>query len=152
MQRPEKIRSVKDLMVYNRAFDLFLQIFKLTKPFPKEEIYSLTDQIRRSSRSVCINIREGYAKRKYDKYFVFHLITSLGSSEETRGWLGFSEARGYISKPVHAELDRSYGELSAMINSLSEKWRNFITFPISLTLKIQFLFSIFYFLKLSSHT
>ncbi|HYV95269.1 MAG TPA: four helix bundle protein [Chitinophagales bacterium] len=112
-------------MVYNLAFDLSMQIFKLSKSFPKEETYSLTDQIRRSSRSVSINIREGYAKKKYEKFFVSHLVTSLGSSEETRGWLEYAMACEYITKNIFNQLDKSYSELSAMINSLSEKWHNF---------------------------
>ncbi len=79
------IKSVKDLKVYQIAYRLALEIFEITKKFPKEEIYSLTDQMRRSSRSVSINIREGYAKRKYEQVFIRHLNDSLGSSEETRG-------------------------------------------------------------------
>ena len=79
------IKSVKDLKVYNLAFELAMEIFKLTLTFPKDEKYSLTDQIRRSSRSAAINIREGFAKRKYENVFIRHLNDSLGSSEETRG-------------------------------------------------------------------
>lgn len=83
------IRIVKDLEVYNLAFKLANEIFELTKRFPVEERYSLIDKIRRSSRSAAINIREGYAKRKYKNIFIRHLIDSLGSSDETRGWLDF---------------------------------------------------------------
>ena len=79
------IKSVKDLKVYKVAFDLAMEIFKLTLDFPKEERYSLTDQIRRSSRSVAINIREGFAKKRYENVFIRHLNDSIGSSEETRG-------------------------------------------------------------------
>ena len=92
------IKSIKDLKVYNLAFELAMEIFKLTLNFPKEERYSLTDQIRRSSMSVAINIREGFAKRKYENVFGRHLNDSLGSSEETRGWLDFSIRCGYISQ------------------------------------------------------
>lgn len=66
------IKSVKDLKVYNIAFELAMEIYKLTLTFPKEERYSLTDQIRRSSRSVAINIREGFAKRRYENVFIRH--------------------------------------------------------------------------------
>ncbi len=87
MGKPKLISLVKDLVVYNLAFDSAMKIFHLTKKFPKEEMYSLTDQIRRSSRSVSINIREGYAKKKHEKVFRNYLIDALGSSEETRdGW------------------------------------------------------------------
>ncbi len=78
-----------DLEVYRLAFDLAMEVFELTKKFPKEEKYSLTDQIRRSSRSVPINIREGFAKRRYENLFIRHLNDAMGSSEETRGWLDF---------------------------------------------------------------
>lgn len=91
------IKSVKDLKVYNLSYQLAMQTFELTKTFPKEEVYSLTDQIRKSSRSVAINIREGYAKRKYENVFIRHLNDSLRSSEETRGWLGFALDCMYIS-------------------------------------------------------
>ena len=66
------IKSCKDLKVYNLAFELAMEIYGMTKTFPKEEKYSLTDQIRRSSRSAAINIREGFAKRKYENVFIIH--------------------------------------------------------------------------------
>lgn len=83
------IKSVRDLEVYRLALELAMEVFELTKKFPKEEKYSLTDQIRRSSRSVPINIREGFAKRRYENLFIRHLNDAMGSSEETRGWLDF---------------------------------------------------------------
>lgn len=91
------IKSVKDLRIYNESYRLAMEIFHLTKRFPKEEIYSLTDQIRRSSRSVPMNIREGYAKKKYEQIFIRHLVDALGSSEETRGWLEFAKDCNYIT-------------------------------------------------------
>ena len=100
-------------------------MLKLTKEFPKEETYSLTDQIRRSSRSVAINIREGYAKRKYEQVFVRHLIDSLGSSEETRGWLDFAKDCKYITESECKELDDRYDEISAMLYRLANNWHNF---------------------------
>ena len=86
----EGIKSVRDLKIYNVAYKLAMEIFEITKKFPKEETYSLTDQIRRSSRSVAVNIREGFAKKRYENIFIKHLNDSLGSSEETRSWLDFS--------------------------------------------------------------
>ena len=79
------IKTIKDLEVYRLAYALAMDIFKFSVRFPKEEVYSLTDQIRRSSRSVAINIREGCAKRNYEKVFFRPLNDALGSSEETRG-------------------------------------------------------------------
>ena len=119
------IKNVKDLNVYNIAFELAMEIFKLTLTFPKEEQYSLTDQIRRSSRSAAINIREGFAKRRYENLFIRHLNDSLGSSEETRGWLDFSIRCRYINQETHKRLDRSYDEVNAMLYSLMNSWKTF---------------------------
>ena len=116
------IRSVKDLKVYNTAFELAMEIFKLTQGFPKEEQYSLTDQIRRSSRSVAINIREGFAKKRYENVFIRHLNDSMGSSEETRGWLDFSVRCQYIDSMMHEKLDTSYDEVNAMLYGLMKNW------------------------------
>ena len=74
------IKSVKDLKVYSLAFELAMEIFKVTQDFPKEEKYSLTDQMRRSSRSVAIYIREGFAKKRYENVFIRHLNDAIGSS------------------------------------------------------------------------
>lgn len=118
----EKIKSIKDLKVYNLAYKLAMEVFEITKKFAKKETYSLTDQIRRSSRSVAINIREGFAKRKYEQVFIRHLNDSLGSSEETRGWLDFSLDCKYIPKEEYAELDRQYDEVNAMLYTLMKNW------------------------------
>ena len=117
------IQSIKDLKVYNIAFELAMEIFKLSLNFPIEEKYSLTDQIRRSSRSVAINIREGFAKRRYENVFTRHLNDSLGSSEETRGWLDFALSCEYISRSSHEGLDGRYDEVNAMLFSLMNSWK-----------------------------
>ena len=119
------IKHIDDLKVYKIANKLAMEIFELTKRFPKEEIYSLTDQIRRSSRSVAINIREGFAKRKYKQVFIRHLNDALGSSEETRGWLVFSFSCKYIAKLEFDILEKQYDELNAMLFSLMNKWNNY---------------------------
>jgi len=116
------IRSVKDLKVYNLAFELAMEIFNMTQDFPKEEQYSLTDQMRRSSRSVAINIREGFAKKRYENVFIRHLNDSTGSSEETRGWLDFSLRCQYIDSMMHEKLDTSYDEVNAMLYGLMKNW------------------------------
>jgi four helix bundle protein len=117
------IKRVKDLKVYNIAFGLAMEIFQLTRNFPKEEQYSLTDQMRRSSRSVAINIREGFAKKRYENVFIRHLNDSMGSSEETRGWLDFSVRCGYIDSKTHETLDTSYDGANAMLYNLIKKWK-----------------------------
>jgi four helix bundle protein len=117
------IKSVKDLKVYNIAFELAMEIFKVTQDFPKEEKYSLTDQMRRSSRSVAINIREGFAKKRYENVFIRHLNDAIGSSEETRGWLDFSVRCRYIDPKMHEKLDSSYDGVNAMLYSLMKKWK-----------------------------
>ena len=117
------IKSIKDLRVYDIAFELAMEIFSMTLDFPKEEQYSLTDQIRRSSRSVAINIREGFAKRRYENVFIRHLNDSIGSSEETRGWLDFSIRCGYINQETHQRLDKPYDEVNAMLYRLMNNWR-----------------------------
>ena len=117
-----QIKNVKDLKVYNLAYQLAMEIFEISSKFPKEELYSLTNQIRRSSRSVPINIREGFVKRHYKQVFVRHLVDALGSSEETRGWLDFSLDCKYISKEEFKGLDSRYDEVNAMLFSLKQRW------------------------------
>jgi four helix bundle protein len=118
------IKEVKDLKVYRQAYELAMEIFQMTDKFPREEQYSLTDQIRRSSRSVAINIREGFAKRKYENVFIRHLNDALGSSEETRGWLDFALACEYIPTETHQSLDDSYDQVNAMLYKLLKNWKS----------------------------
>ena len=122
------IKNVKDLKVYNDAYEAAVSIFNITDKFPKNETFSLTDQLRRSSRSVAINIREGYAKRKYQQVFIRHLNDALGSSEETRGWLDFAKDAKYINIQQHESLDKNYDEINAMLYGLMKKWQNFSDF------------------------
>ena len=124
MSKP--IKSCKDLKVYQLAYKLATEIFEITKQFPKEETYSLVDQMRRSSRSVAINIKEGYAKRRYEQVFIRHLNDALGSSEETRGWLDFSLDCKYLKEENYKKLDDEYDEVNAMIYTLMNHWQSFI--------------------------
>jgi four helix bundle protein len=119
------IQKCKDLEVYNQSFSLAGDIFKETKNFPKEELYSLVDQIRRSSRSIPANIREGFAKRKYPDVFVRHLNDALGSSEETMTWLDFALQAGYLSKEQHQNFNEKYRQIGAMIYKLMQNWEKF---------------------------
>ncbi len=116
----EHISSYKELRVYQKAMVAAMRIFELTKHFPVEERYSLTDQIRRASRSVCSNIGEAWRKRRYPAHFVSKLSDSEGEAEETRVWLEFSWRCGYLSKSDASELDTEYdqiiGQLVRMID------------------------------------
>ena len=121
----ELIRNHKDLKVYNLAFEAAIDIFELSKSFPKEEKYSLTDQIRRSSRSVSANIAEAYRKRRYSKAFVSKLSDSEGEAAETQVWLDYSLKCKYITDKDHQTLYQKYdwiiGKILIMINN-PDKW------------------------------
>src|SRR3954465_11190262 len=93
-----KIRKHTELEVYKQAFDVAMQIFKASRSFPKEETYSLTDQIRRSSRSVCANLAEAWRKRRSAKAFVSKLSDSEGEAAETQVWITFAVKCGYMSR------------------------------------------------------
>jgi four helix bundle protein len=117
----ERIKSVRDLIVYRKAFDAAMNIFEISKTFPKEEKYSLTDQIRRSSRSVCANIAEAWRKRRYRSVFVNKLSDSMQEAAETQTWLEFSLACKYIEKHSYDKLFNEYEEIFAMLHSMAEK-------------------------------
>ena len=104
---------------------LAMEIFRVSARFPKEERYSLTDQIRRSSRSVCSNIVEGFAKRRHEAVFKNSLNNSLGESEETRLWLNFALDCGYLSAEDHERLTTGYNQVGAMLWTLMIKWQKF---------------------------
>ena len=120
-----RIESFKDLILYRKAYKLSMEIFEISKGFPKEEKYSLTDQMRRSSRSVTSSIAESWAKRKYEKVFVNKLTDALGEEHETTVWLDYSKDCKYIDEAVHNRLLSEYCEvrriLISMINN-PEKW------------------------------
>jgi len=115
-----KVQTHFDLEVYRKAFAAAMQIFNLSKQFPKTEAYSLTDQIRRSSRSACANLAEAWRKRRYKAAFVSKLTDCEGEAAETQSWLQFAVQCGYLERQVAAELFRTYDEilrlLVAMIN------------------------------------
>ena len=114
-----KIRSHRELDVYKMAFEAAMKIFKLSKSFPKEETFSLTDQIRRSSRSVCSNLAEAFRKRKYPKSFVSKLSDSESEAAETQTWLDFSLSCSYISESTHKELDDTYEKIIGKLVNMS---------------------------------
>ena len=102
-----------------------MEIFHISGKFPKDERYSLTDQIRRSSRSVCANIVEGFAKRKYENIFKSSLNAALGESEETGLWLNFAVDYEYIADEIYARLEKGYQQVGAMTWTLMSKWESF---------------------------
>jgi four helix bundle protein len=119
------IRSYKDLRVYQAAIDAAMRIFEITKRFPLEERFSMVDQMRRASRSVCSNIGEAWRKRRYPAHFLSKLSDSEGEAEETRVWLDLAVRCRYISDTEAAELDQTYdgmlGQLVRMIEH-PEQW------------------------------
>ena len=114
----EKIRSFRDLKVYKMAFELQQEIFEITKSFPKEELYSLTDQIRRSSRSIGSNIAEAWQKRRYEAHFVSKLSDSDGEQAETQHWLDTSYDCTYISADDHKYLLEKCKEIGRMLGGM----------------------------------
>lgn len=106
----------QDLLAYKKAFSLAMNIYRLSKSFPKEETYSLTDQIRRSSRSVCANIAESYRKRDYYKHFHSKLTDSDAENSETQVWLEFAYHCEYISKDIFEKFLSESEEVGKLIN------------------------------------
>ena len=122
------IKFHQDLKVFQKSFDVAMQIFELSKTFPKEETYSLKDQIRRSSRSVSANISEAWGRRKYEKSFVSKLTDSEGEARETQTWLQFSLACNYINEEQFSNLNNQYNEVIGMLVTMmnqSNKWCSF---------------------------
>jgi four helix bundle protein len=120
----EKIRTHKDLKVFQLSFEAGMMIFHTSKKFPKEEMYSLTDQIRRSSRSVSGNIAEAFRKRKYPKAFVSKLTDVEGEAAETQVWLDYALECSYIEKETHADLFDKYDHIISMLVNMSTKPEN----------------------------
>lgn len=106
----------KDLIVYQKAFTVAMEIFELSKKFPAEEKYSLTDQVRRSSRSVCANMAEAYRKRRYVNHFISKLTDCDGENSETNVWLDFALACNYISNEEFDSLSSKTIEIGKLIN------------------------------------
>ena len=111
----EKIRTHRDLRVYQKAFDVAMQIFEISRSFPKEETYSLTDQIRRSSRSVCANLAEAWRKRRYEKAFISRLSDAESEAAETQVWLEFAVECGHLDRDLARQFYQIYNEILATI-------------------------------------
>ncbi|PHR69246.1 MAG: diversity-generating retroelement protein bAvd family protein [Lutibacter sp.] len=108
--------SFKTLLAYKKGFELSMEIFTITKTFPKTELFSLTSQIVRSSRSVCSNIAEGYRKREYEKHFKSKLSDADSENSETQLWLDFAFSCEYISEEKRTELQHKSEEIGKLIN------------------------------------
>src|SRR5690554_1322318 len=125
IQMSERIKTHRELRVYQISFEASMEIFEVTRGFPKQETYSLTDQIRRSSRSVSSNIAEAWRKRKYPKAFVSKLSDSEGEAAETQTWLDYALACKYITQEQFDTLDDKYDHIIGMLVKMSknpEKW------------------------------
>ncbi len=119
------IRSYKDLKVYELSYAIAMQVFKTTKQFPKEELYSLTDQVRRASRSVTANIVEGWSKRHYQSVFKRHLLDAIGSCDETKLWIDFAYDCKYLNDVDHKSMKDQLEELSKKLNRLYVRWTSY---------------------------
>src|SRR5687768_995707 len=120
-----KLESAKDLDVYQKSYELAMIIFRLSKRFPDEERFALTSQIRRSSRSVCLNLREAWAKRRYEAHFVSKLTDCDGENSETDSCLDFALDCDYLAAAEHSELAAFNAEVGKLLGSMllhPEKW------------------------------
>jgi len=115
----------KELIVYKKVFNLAMDVYEVSKSFPKEEKYSLTDQIRRSSRSVCANIAESYRKRLYIKNFISKLTDSDAENSETTVWLDFALECNYLSKENHSQMLQESAEIGRLLNFMIQNPEKF---------------------------
>ncbi len=122
-------KSFKDLLVYEKAHQTSHAIFEISKGFPKEETYSLTDQVRRSSRSIGAQIAEAWGKRRYIKHFISKLTDADAEVQETQHWILVALSCNYLV-PAHAEkLDAELSEIGRMLNSMMQKSNSFCRSP-----------------------
>jgi four helix bundle protein len=124
-RKNKHIKHFRDLDVYQRAFSASMKIFRITKGFPSEERFSLVDQIRRASRSICANIAEGWRKRRYLAVFKNKVTDAMQEASETQCWLEFSLACGYIDQDLFNELDGEYEQIILMLNSMEKNAEKF---------------------------
>ena len=118
------IREVRDLYVYSEAFACAMELFEHSKTWPREERYALTDQVRRSSRSVCANLSEAWAKRAYPKHFASKVTDAHSEAEETLTWIRFAERCGYVARKDAEELATRYRQLNAgLVRMVATKQR-----------------------------
>ena len=121
-----QINSAKDLRVYAKAYELAMRVFELSKNFPIEERFALTSQIRRSSRSVCLNLREAWAKRRYKAHFISKLTDCDGENSETDSSLDFAKDCRYITSEQHQALTSDCLEIGKMLGTMIKTPRAFL--------------------------
>jgi four helix bundle protein len=121
------VRDVKELTVYIKAYRLAMEIFEISKRFPADERYALTSQVRRSSRSVCHNLREAWAKRRYEAHFVSKLSDCIGENWETDTAIDFAHDCSYINKEAHAQLTSLNSEVGKMLRCVHDDPEKFLT-------------------------
>jgi four helix bundle protein len=121
------VKDVKELTVYDKAYRVAMEFFEISKGFPAEERYALTSQGRRSPRSVCHNLREAWAKRRYEAHFVSKLSDCIGENWETDTTFDFARDCGYISNEVHTQLTSLNSEVGKMLRSMHEHPEKFLT-------------------------
>jgi len=124
-RQTKRLRSVRELEVYKLAFDTAMETFEISKSFPKEETYSLTDQVRKSSRSIFTNLSEGWRKRKYKAVFINKLSDAGQEAAETQTWLEFALACKYIDDEMFEKLDEKYEHIFAMLFTMELKADSF---------------------------
>jgi four helix bundle protein len=123
------VRDVKELNVYIKAYRVAMEFFEISKNFPAEERYALTSQGRRSSRSVCHNLREAWAKRRYEAHFVSKLSDCIGENWETETAIDFARDCGYLSQEMHTQLTFWNSEVGKMLRSMHEHPEKFLLPP-----------------------
>ena len=121
MQNARHARGFRDLLVYRKAHGVAVNIFDISKNFPKEEVYSLTDQIRRASRSIGAQIAEAWGKRRYEKHFVSKLTDADAEQMETQHWLDVATSCGYLPKEEKEILETHLKEIGRMLNAMMAK-------------------------------
>ena len=122
-----QINSAKDLKVYKKGYELVMRVFELSKHFPPEERYALTSQIRRSSRSVCLNLREAWAKRRYEAHFISKLTDCDGENSETDSSLDVAKDCRYIITEQHGELTSLTGAVGRVLGTMIKNPSGFLT-------------------------
>lgn len=122
------MQGFRDLKVYQLAYKLAMEIYEESKAFPKDERFSLTDQIRRSSRSVTANIGEGFRKRQYPKMFLSKLADADGEATETQVWLDFARDCGYMNVKRHDALIQGYEEVGKMLGTMMSMPEKFMPY------------------------
>ncbi len=121
MKNERHARSFRDLLVYRKAYEVAEKIFYVSKKFPKEEVYSLTDQIRRASRSIGAQIAEAWGKRRYEKHFVSKLSDADAEQMETQHWLDMAASCGYLPQEEKEVLETHLKEIGRMLNAMMTK-------------------------------